>query len=195
METDWEIEFGGDAAVIEPLWAGFIDLRQEPGRINEISEVRAFPPLGAALLRLNAASSPVWTAKCDFWPHLEPGTWDPDEMKADASGALHATGCYIDLLARNPARWKSPEQAEHDCRSLSARLRPIPLSRCRLDLIVRKAWLDGDLSRHGVTAYLTACGPSPRAAAAQLAKSLAILADAVLNLPSDPAQAGDSTVQ
>ncbi|MDR3793518.1 MAG: hypothetical protein P4L03_09065 [Terracidiphilus sp.] len=195
MEADWEVEFGGDSAVIDPLWTGFIDLRLEPDRVNEISETRDFPPLGAALLRLNTENSPVWTAKCDFWLQLEPETWDPDEMEADASDALNATGCYIDLLARNPARWKSPEQAEHDCRTLCQRFRIIHLNRCRTDLIVRKAWFDGNLGSHGITAYITACGPSPQAAAAQLAESLAVWADAVLKLPSCPAQAGNSTVQ
>ena len=30
MEADWEFEVGGDAPVIEALWAGFVDLRSQP---------------------------------------------------------------------------------------------------------------------------------------------------------------------
>lgn len=195
MEADWEIEFGGDAAVIEPLWASFIDLRLEPGRINELSEVRAFPPLGAALLQLNAENSPVWTAKCDFWPQLEPGTWDPDEMEAGASDALHAAGCYIDLLARNDGRWKTPDQTEQDSRSLCARLHAVKLSHCRIDLIVRNVWMNEGLTGNGITAYATACGNTQQAAQECLAAALAALIEAIPAVCRADASGDKSTVQ
>ena len=40
MEADWEIEIGGDAPVIEAHWFGFVDLRIEPSRANELPETR-----------------------------------------------------------------------------------------------------------------------------------------------------------
>ena len=39
MEADWEVEVGGGAPVIEADWPGFVDLRGEPERVNEMEEV------------------------------------------------------------------------------------------------------------------------------------------------------------
>ena len=83
MEADWEVEIGGGAAVIEAEWPGFVDLRADAGRVVEIAEAAAFPPLAGLLLALNAAESPVWTSKCDLW-EPEPG----------------ARAIYIDMLPR-----------------------------------------------------------------------------------------------
>ena len=53
MEADWEVEVGGGAPVIDALWAGFVDLRRQPERIEEIAEAGKFPAL-APLLREHA---------------------------------------------------------------------------------------------------------------------------------------------
>lgn len=179
MEADWEVEIGGDGPVIEARWAGFIDLRLAPELATELDEVKIFPPLGLALVELNTPGSAVWSAKCDAWLQLEEGTWDADELDAACDEALCAAACYIDLLASDPASALGEDHA----RSMVRQLRTEPLPRCRVDLIVRRAWMSASLPDQdsdpahlpfstGLTAYLTACGASKPAAEAQLAECL-----------------------
>ena len=80
MEADWEFEIGDGAPIIEAAWAGFVDLRRTPERVNELPEVAACPFLAESLVQLNASGSPVWTSKCDFWPEVEQDDFDPDEL-------------------------------------------------------------------------------------------------------------------
>ncbi|WP_420236801.1 hypothetical protein ACOBR2_14340 [Telmatobacter bradus] len=181
MEADWEVEIGGDGPVIEARWAGFIDLRTAPQRIDELEEARKFPPLGEALVALNAPGSPAWSAKCDVWLQLEKDTWDADELDAPADEAFYAAAGYIDLLA-------TEEKAALDeafCRKLVRALRAEPLTHCRVDLIVRRAWMSTTLPdpatasapfSTGLTAYLTACGASEESAQNRLANCLRLLA-------------------
>jgi len=195
MEADWEVELGGDAPVIDGAWAGRLNLRLSPERIAELEEVAAFPPLGPALLQLNRAASPVWTAKCDFWAELEPGSWDPDEMDADPDAAQHGIGCYIDLLPNTAAEWAALQDLEQCCRGLCRSLHQRLLPGCRIDLIARQAWTTSQQTTHGITAYLTACGSDQASAQARLAACLQHFAEAVLALPAAIPFKGNSTVQ
>jgi hypothetical protein len=142
MEADWEVEVGGDAPVIDALWAGFIDLLRSPERIGEIAESAKFPALAKLLLSLNGAEGPLWTAKCDLW---EP---KPNELV-----------CYVDLLPRAGLVFSQWEEAEAFCRSWVARLDCAPLpafdSNARVDLVVRDA-VAGEVQGFGITAYLSA---------------------------------------
>jgi hypothetical protein len=179
MEADWEVELGGDAPAIEPRWAGFVDLRSAFAQVERLDEVKKFPALGPVLLRLNHRNAQVWTAKCDFWPKLEEGNWDPFELDAPAEEAVCAAGCYIDLLPAG-SLWAEVPAAEAACRRWSAALEKRPLRCGRVDLIVRRVWMKEDWAGLGATAYLTACGKSEAAASERLAVALAIFAD-VLN--------------
>src|SRR5437868_6718061 len=133
MEADWEIEIGSDAPVIEARWAGFIDLRAEPGRVGELAECNQLSGLADALVQLNAKRSPVWTSKCDvFDPNLidvnNPNkSIDPDEFNSLPQEAQHAVAVYIDVVARDSLRWQLPSDAERDCRTACDQLRQIPL--------------------------------------------------------------------
>lgn len=178
MEADWEVEIGGGAPVIEASWPGFVDLQQSPQRAFDLSETADCPALAEALIHLNACGSSVWTSKCDLWLHLEPDAFDPSELEAQPGQAAHATGCYVDLLPREIQHWGTPELAVAACQRVCAFLRAHPLPCARLDLIVRRAVPAPDQTGLGVTAYLTACGPSPTAAARTLADALALLAGA-----------------
>lgn len=184
MEADWEVEIGGDGPVIEARWAGFIDLRSAPERVTELEEAGKFPPLGETLVALNAPGSPVWSAKCDVWLQLEENTWDADELDAPADEAFYAAAVYIDLLAIQ----ETAALDEVFCRALVRALRTQPLTHCRVDLIVRRAWMspilpdpleptnDAALFSTGLTAYLTACGASEEAAQRRLADCLRLFA-------------------
>jgi hypothetical protein len=171
--------------VIDALWRGFIDLRHEPERIVEISEAAAFPPLAALLQALNAADSPVWTAKCDLW---EP------ERAAQASQAVSASGawqpvlaCYIDLLPREGQVFAHWQQAEALCRKWCTRLaqhrQPEFCPECRIDLVIRQA-IAGTVEGFGITAYISAGKGSDRSANAALATALVAFADAILTAGS-----------
>ena len=182
MEADWEIEVGGGAPVIEAVWPGFVDLRRSPDAIVEISEAAAFPALAVLLLALNEFKSQLWTAKCDLW---EP---DPNEVPAMALTAAPtaeisgdkpvALACYVDLLPVEGQVFAQWPQAEVLCRAWIARLAPLPLPDCSLELIVRQA-LAGAVEGFGVTAYLSGTGRDRTAAAEALSAALVAFAGAI----------------
>jgi hypothetical protein len=184
MEADWEFEVGPDAAglaapVIEAHWEGFVDLRSHPERARQLPQAAQFPALGETLARLNAADSLVWTSKCDYWPHLEAGEFDPDEMDAPAGSATHAMGCYIDLLPTSGQQWALPAMAEKACKRICGLLHAVPLGCCRVDLVIRRAFITPDGMDLGITAYLTSRGESSAAATTTLEAALAAFTDAL----------------
>jgi hypothetical protein len=179
MEADWEVEVGGDAPVIEAQWPGFVNLQLAPERAWDLPEAAGLPALAEALARLNAAASPVWTAKCDVWPHLEADAFDSCELDADPGCAAHAMGCYIDLLPRSGQQWALPALAVADCQLVCGLLSAVPLRCCRLDLVIRRAFLTLNLMDLGITAYLTSCGPSSAEADRVLQAALAAFTSAL----------------
>jgi hypothetical protein len=181
MEAGWEFEVGGEAPVIEAVWPGFVDLRRTPNRASDLAETAHLPALAEALKKLNAAASPVWTSKCDVWQNLEPDAFDPDELDAPPGCAVHAMGCYIDLLPRSGQRWPIPDAAATFCKSLCDLLHTVPLQCCRLDFVIRRAFLTPDLMDLGITAYLTSCGESSAVAERTLQAALEALTDVLCN--------------
>ena len=177
MECDWEIEIAPDAPVIDAVWEGYLDLRANPQRVKYIGETAQLPALAEVLVRLNSASSPVWTAKCDVWP-LE--IFDPDELEADRNTANSALGCYIDILPSRTQPWSTLDSIANWCRRLCLEMRGRLLRNCRADIIVRRACLNQESVGLGITAYLSACGPAANDAAKALSDGLFVLANSVL---------------
>jgi len=177
MEADWDVEIGGQAPVIDACWEGLVDLRASPAHAASLPEARDLPALAAVLIELNSESSPVWTSKCDVW---RPAEFDPDELDASGEGNC-ALACYIDLLPRTHRQWATHEQAVAACRAMCASLRSAPLRGCRADLIIRRAILAPTRLGIGITAYLTACGPTPDQARTTLEKALHLFATSVLS--------------
>jgi len=177
MEADWEMEIGTDAPVIDGAWDGWVNLRSDPGRVAEIGEAVQFPALAESLVRLNAAHSPVWTAKCDVWP-VE--SFDPDELDADRESALAALGCYIDLLATDEAVFSTLDACALWSQRLCLKLRSAPLRQCRADVIVRRAFLTPESTGLGITTYITGCGSDQTEASEFLARALDLLTESVL---------------
>ncbi len=175
MQADWEFEVGGDAPVIEFPWPGFVDLAARPERVCELAEVADLPALADALITLNSAASAVRTSKCDVWVPTF-GEVDADELDASTESALHAIGCYIDLLPRDGRQWGTPEQIEADCRRWCGLLDEVPLSSSGVTFVVRARAGQSDSLSLGITAYLAACGPTPIAAKAVLERELAAFA-------------------
>jgi hypothetical protein len=179
MEADWEFEVDGDAPVIEAHWTEFVDLRNHPERVKDLPEAAQFPALAVALAQLNAADSPVWTSKCDYWPHLEADEFDPDELDAPPGCTAHSVGCFIDLLPRSDQQWALPDLAEKACKHICGLLNAVPLRCCRADLVIRRAFISPDGMDLGITTYLTACGESPIEANRTLEAALAAFIDAL----------------
>jgi len=187
VEADWEVEIGGDAPIIDACWEGFVDLRFDAGLRPEVYRDRArglaesadVSGLAEALVRLNGLRSLVWTSKCDAWPVLDTNAFDAGELDAPPDEATHAWACYVDLLPKSDQQWITPAMAVYWCKACCARLRAVPLTHCRVDLIVRRAMTAPDLLDHGVTAYLTACGESPESANAALAGALKAFAHTI----------------
>jgi hypothetical protein len=73
------------------------------------------------------------------------------------------------------ARW---EQAEAFCREWVARLVPVSMPECRVELVVRQA-IAGEAEGFGVTAYLSATGGDRTCAAEALAAALVAFAGAI----------------
>lgn len=175
MEADWEIELGGDAPVIDGFWSGFLNLRKDPGGVDEIAETKLLPGLAQALVRLNEVGSPVWTSKTDVFV---PDHIDPDELAATGDEAAFAISCYVDIL---PATDQASDltNIENGCKDLCARLKEVPLRRCRADLVVRRTRMVDDVDL-GTTVYLTACGPTSEEARQRLTECLAAFAELVV---------------
>jgi hypothetical protein len=181
MEADWAVEIGAGASVIDALWVGFIDLRQEPDRVGEIRETRDLPALADALVRINGVSSSLWTAKCDVWLLEE---FDPDEMDARADASV-ARACYVDLLPRAGLVFREWKEAEEWARVVATRLCQVVCPCCRVDLIVRQS-LAGNQDGFGVTAYIAGCGVDSDAATHALSAALAVLVDILMASPTGP---------
>ena len=178
VEADWEVEIGQGAPLIDPHWPGFVDLRRTPECAQQLPEVAWLRGLDDALVRLNRAQSPVWTAKCDVWP-LDAGEFDADEMNAPLESATFGQGCYIDLLPASEQQWSVPAMAISWCKDMCSLLRAVPLPCCRVDLIVRSAALSPNRMDIGITGYLTSCGPTIEDANQVLQAALNGFADAL----------------
>jgi hypothetical protein len=179
MQADWEFEVGGDAPVIDAFWPGFVDLRSTPSHAWRLAETGELIALAATLERLNSQASSVWTSKCDYWPELKPDEFDPDELDAPPGSSAHAAGCFIDLLAKADRAWSLPHLAKAVCRSFCSVLGAIPMRCCRVDLIIRRATMVPEVIDLGISAYITACGPTANDAKRILESALTIFADAL----------------
>jgi hypothetical protein len=191
MEADWEFEVGGEGPVIEALWPGFVDLRRSPELIDELPETAEIPALAVPLVKLNAKTSPVWTSKCGVWTENYPesfdsGRLDPDEFDAPTGYMGHTIGFYIDLLPKRIEQWPSPDMVAASCKVWCKQFRTVQLRCCRVDLVVRRAFITLGHFDLGVTAYLTACGESANGAKAVLEKATSPFTDVLC---------GHSTVQ
>ena len=176
MEADWSVALTADDPVITVPWAApeghgrFIDLRLGSHLIEEIEEARARPPLRAALLALNSAASPVWTAKCDAWTRSDE-LLDPYEMDADPGETAFGAGSYIDLLVRDAEIHGCFASQEAWLRRVTERLRATPATAARVELVMRAASVDG-LPGFGVSWFCEGCGADAPRAEAMWARAL-----------------------
>jgi hypothetical protein len=183
MEADWTVALAAGDPVITVPWAAsdddvgkcrFVDLRLGAHLIDEIEEARAKPPLRSALLLLNAATSPLWTAKCDAWTSsVDDGAepFDAYEMGAESGDTAFGAGSYVDLLARDVSFLADFERQEKWIRAVTEVIRSAPASAARVELVLRRAEVEGT-SGFAVTWFVEGCGSTAQRAAQRWAKAL-----------------------
>jgi hypothetical protein len=183
MEADWTVALAAGDPVITVPWATsgddmrkcrFVDLRLGSERIDEIEEAGSKPALRSALLLLNAATSPLWTAKCDAWnSSVDEGAepFDPYEMAAESGDTAFGAGSYVDLLARDASFLASFERQERWIRAVTEVLRSTPASAARVELVLRRAEVEG-ASGFAVTWFVEGCGSNAQSAGQRWAGAL-----------------------
>jgi hypothetical protein len=193
MEADWTVALAAGDPVITVPWAAsgddirkcrFVDLRQGAHLVDEIKEARSKPPLRSALLLLNAATSPLWTAKCDAWTSsVDEGAepFDPYEMAADADDIAFGAGSYIDLLPRDVSFLSGFERQERWIRRVTEVLRSIPASAARVELVLRRVEVEGAWG-FAVTWFVEGCGSTAQRAEQRWARALDLALAVVMDV-------------
>jgi hypothetical protein len=206
MHAEWSVECGADDPLIVVPWsdpsgdAAFVDLRVNPAAIDAIPEAESHPPLMQALRALNAARSPVFTAKCDAWEmskdeisqlHLELGisvVFDDGEEEVDghstngeASMLVFGFASYIDCICRERALFASFPRHEHLLRGITRLAAQFDHPHAVLECVLRPAFLHLEAPQQGyaLSIYVKALDESPQRAwkkwSAALADVTAIL--------------------
>ena len=193
MEADWTIALASGDPVITVPWAAsgddsrtcrFVDLRLGAHLVDEIQEARSKPVLRSALLLLNAATSPLWTAKCDAWTSsVDEGAepFDAYEMDAESGDTAFGAGSYIDLLARDVSFLAGFERQERWIRAVAEMLRSTPASAARVELVLRRAEVEG-ASGFAVTWFVEGCGSTAQRAGQSWAKALDLALTVLLDV-------------
>jgi hypothetical protein len=193
MEADWTVALAPGDPVITVPWAAdggdmrgcrFVDLRLGAHLVDEIEEARSQPALRSALLLLNAATSPLWTAKCDVWTSsadegAEP--FDPYEMDAESGDVAFGAGSYIDLLPRDVSFLAGFERQERWIRAVTELLRSTPASAARVELVLRRAEVEGAWG-FAVTWFVEGCGSTAQRAGQRWSEALGLALAAVMDV-------------
>jgi hypothetical protein len=190
MLSEWSVECSADDPVLVVPWSDpsdktgnrrFIDLRENPYDLDHLPEAEQFPPLMHALRALNAARSPVFTAKCDAWP-LDAEEIDALRVNLDvgADEAPNGFCSYIDILWRERTLFASFHLQEQMLHRLTRHAAPLEHPYAMLDCILRPAMVDlaGPQEGFAVSLYVKAVGHDAKAAEANWASAL----DAVVAL-------------
>jgi len=187
MLAEWSVECSPEDPILVVPWkdpdghSAFVDLRANPYDFDAVPEAEHYPPLMQALRALNAARSPVFTAKCDAW------TLDPDELEhlqlnLDITPAEAPSGfaSYIDLIFRDRSIFASFPQHEQMLRKLTRLATPLDLPLAALDCTLRPAFIDLEGPREGyaISLYVKALGLDQHAAVKEWGETL----DAVVAL-------------
>ncbi len=184
MLSEWSVESSADDPVLVVPWSDpsdetgnrrFIDLRENPYDLDHLPEAERFPALMHALRALNAARSPVFTAKCDAWP-LDAEELDALRVNLDVSAdeAPAGFGSYIDILWRERTLFASFHLQEQMLHRLTRHAAPLEHPYAMLDCILRPAMVDlaGPQEGFAVSLYVKAVGHDAQTAEANWAIAL-----------------------
>jgi hypothetical protein len=184
MLSEWSAECSADDPVLVVPWSDpadpsgnrrFIDLRENPYDLDHLPEAEHYPAMMHALRALNAARSPVFTAKCDAWP-LEGE--ELDALRLNLGQVVDDTaagfGSYIDILWRERSRFTSFHQQEQMLHRLTRHTALLDQPAAMLDCVLRPALVDlaGPQEGFAVSLYVKALGHDPQSAEENWATAL-----------------------
>ncbi len=182
MLMEWSTECGLEDPVLVVPWNSpegevqWVDLRTDPDAMDHIAEADEHPPLLAALRALNAARSPVFTAKCDVWgmtaEELEAVR---DDLLLEPEVAVAGTSCYIDLLWRERAVFASQHRTAQVLHRMDRLANELPHSLAKLEAVLRPAVVDLEAVSEGfaITLYVKGVGVDMAEAEVRWAAALA----------------------
>ena len=167
MLMDAATAFDADDPVLVVPWGAadgetrWVDLRNDPDALDEISEADEHPALLTALRSLNSSRSPVFTAKCDVWRMAEEeldGT--RNDLLLDENVAAAGVSCYVDLLWRDRGVFASRHRTEQAIHRLDRLAAELPHSLAKLEAVLRPAVVDLEGVREGfaLTLYVKGVG-------------------------------------
>ncbi len=178
---EWSTACGPDDPVLVVPWSSpdgtlhWVDLRTDSDALDEIAEADEHPPLLAALRALNAARSPVFTAKCDAW------VMDADELAAtrddlllDDDVATTGISCYIDLLWRDRPVFASRHRTAQVLYRMERLAAAVPHDLAKVEGVLRPAVVDLETIGEGFALTLYVKGVGVDAAEADLRWSQAL---------------------
>ena len=156
----------------------YVDVCEDPTRVEEIPEAVHYPCIANAIRRWNSRESPLFTAKCDIW------SYSPDMFDAeDLPDFTHAQASYIDLLIRNKKKFSSFADMEARLRTWSTLAEQLSMPACRCEWTLRPARILSD-NRHtdgfATTLYVWGYGNSSEAALGTWASAVQALIPPVL---------------
>jgi hypothetical protein len=167
MVAEWGAECEAEDPVLVVPWTAeagmgeFVDLRENPYDLDRIPEAEQHPALMQALRALNAARSPVFTAKCDAWAMDAEELFglraelDLAEVEAPAGFAS-----YIDLVWRERAVFVSAAQQEQRMVRLTRLAGGVDQPYGAVECVLRPALVDlsGPQEGFAVSLYVKAVG-------------------------------------
>jgi hypothetical protein len=182
MFCEWAVECGADDPVLVLPWSDpdepsrhFIDLRENPDDLDWLEEASQYPSLLHALRALNAARSPVFTAKCDVWKmsddELEALRHELDIIPEDGCCGLAS---YVDLLWRERSIFVSFHQHEQLMHRIARLAAPLEHPYAIIECVLRPALLDLTTPQEGfaISLYVKAIGYDQQAAEARWGSAL-----------------------
>ena len=175
MECEFSVELApGDPTLAVP-WRSpngsisYIDLRRDPAKIAELSEVREFPELAEFLRALNTGE--FATAKCDAWFET---SMDVDD---EPYGAAMKCAGYIDVFFAND-KLAAFEKHEERARSVVQQLRNCELDDARAEIVIRRAYFHEDAGFYW-TIYPTGYGRNQMSSRSAFSNLLKIVASVI----------------
>ena len=139
MQSDFSIELGGGAPALEIPWCSndpsvrYYDLKSHPELVLQIPETRAYPELNSFLSRINAAESPLATAKCDVWSSSDVAP--EEEIFGDRKFVS-----YVDLIFVDQSDRYSFEKHEAFVKELCRLLGHAPEIAATVELVIRHCY-------------------------------------------------------
>ena len=161
MDADFSIELGRGDPVLDFPWKdpsgrlAFVDLKRRPDLLTTIEEANKFPELGDFLRSVNAARSPVQSAKCDVW--------STTDLSAEEE-IYHGTwkfASYVDVVFEDGRTQRSLPAHELFVRRLVGLLQRAPETPSTAEVLVRRCYFateDGEADGFYCTVYVNGYG-------------------------------------